>query len=188
MPTAHPRPWHRGSEYGPGLRRLLDREQRARFRYLLHAHHRTGRLSRASRDVGEALVRRLGADGRLDPAHTTLAEDAACSARTVRRAAVTMRNLGLLRWQTRLVRVGWRAEQTSNSYELVPMGVNPPENRPHSCGGHGGREIRRDRDSTVQTAPAAVSPADRDALERRARERQAAFDSAWLSRKQVRCS
>jgi hypothetical protein len=40
------------------------REQRARFRYLLHAWHHGGNLTRAARDVGEALVRRLGTDGR----------------------------------------------------------------------------------------------------------------------------
>ena len=107
----HPRPWHRGSVFGDGHRRPLDREQRARFRFLLNMHHRFGRLTRAARDVGEALVRRLGADGRCDPTHATLASDAACDARTVRRATAALRDLGMLRWQTRLVRAGWRAEQ-----------------------------------------------------------------------------
>jgi hypothetical protein len=47
-----------------------------------------------------------------------------------------MRDLGLLRWQTRLVRADWRAEQTSNAYELVPTAALP-------CGGQSGRETRR---------------------------------------------
>ena len=80
----HPpaRPWHRLSVFGPGRRRPLNREGRARFRYLLNTHHRARRLSRALRDVGEALLRRLGTDGQCDPAQATLAEDVACSDRT----------------------------------------------------------------------------------------------------------
>jgi hypothetical protein len=125
MPTPHPRPWHRGSVFGDGLRRPLDRNQRARFRFLVDAHHRTGRITRAHRDVGLALLKRHGVDGRCDPAHATLAADADCSERTVRRATTAMRDVGLLRWQTRLVRAGWRAEQTSNAYELVPALAAP---------------------------------------------------------------
>jgi|SRR5579863_5753816 len=142
MPNPHhPKPWHRGSVFGDGYRRPLDREQRARFRYLLNAHHRAGRLTRAARDVGEAMVRHLGTDGRCDPAHATLAAVAGCCDRTVRRAAVAMRDLGLLRWQTRLIRAGWRAEQTSNAYELVPT-IAAPIARV-SCGGQNVRETRQ---------------------------------------------
>jgi AraC-like DNA-binding protein len=138
MPNAHPRPWHKGSLFGEGRRVPLDRERRARFRYLLNAHHRGGGITRAARDVGEALLRRLGTDGQCDPSHDTLATDAACSARTVRRATARMHTLGLLRWQQRLVRTSWRAEQTSNAYELIPS-ANPPA----PCGGQRGRETRR---------------------------------------------
>ena len=119
----HPpaRPWHRHSVFGPGRRRPLDREGRARFRYLLNTHHRARRLSRAIRDVGEALLRRLGTDGQCDPAQATLAQDAACCGRTVRRAISRLRDLGLLDWQLRLIRAGWRVEQTSSQYRSVKM-------------------------------------------------------------------
>jgi hypothetical protein len=40
----HPRPWHRGSVFGDGPRRPLDREQRARIKYLLNAHSGWRRL------------------------------------------------------------------------------------------------------------------------------------------------
>jgi hypothetical protein len=36
-----------------------------------------------------------------------------------------MRDLGLLRLETCLVCVGWRAEQTSSAYELVPAAAPP---------------------------------------------------------------
>jgi len=36
------------------------------------------------------------------------------------RALARLRSLGLLRWQCRLVRTRWRAEQTSNAYVLTP--------------------------------------------------------------------
>jgi hypothetical protein len=140
MPSPHPRRWHRGSIYGTGARVALDREQRARFRYLLRAHARAGRLPAKHEWVGLALLKRLGADGQLDPAQDTLAADAGCSARTVRRATVCLRSLGLARWESRLVRAGWRALQTSNAYVLL----TPCLAQPVVCtGGQTGRETRK---------------------------------------------
>jgi hypothetical protein len=64
-PKVHPRPWHCGSVFGDGPRRPLDRERRARFRYLLNAHRRVRRLTPLTELIGNALVRRLGVDGQL---------------------------------------------------------------------------------------------------------------------------
>jgi len=84
---------------------------------------------------------RLGQYGRCDPAHDTLASDVGCSTRTVRRATVAMRGLGLLHWRLRLVRNGWRTEQTSNAYRLcLDASVPVP-----ACGGQNGREIHSKR-------------------------------------------
>jgi len=146
MTSHHPRPWHRGSLFGPGPRRALDREQRARFRFLLSAHRRARRLTPLHEHVGVALLKRLSVTGQCDPSHETLASDAGCSARTVRRATGSMRALGILRWQTRIVRSGWRTEQTSNAYTLVPADVPPVV----SSGGQTGRETRTNRLSSVQ--------------------------------------
>jgi hypothetical protein len=132
----HPRPWHRQSIFGLGPRIPRDREQRARFRFLVRCHLQARRLSHACAAVAEALLRRLGADGQCDPCHDTLAADAACSARTVRRACASMLALGLLSWQRRLVRDGWRAAQTSNAYCLLIGAAVPVPN----CGGQSGRE------------------------------------------------
>jgi hypothetical protein len=106
--------------------RLWTANGRARFRFLVHAHRRARRLTRAGLDVGEALVKRLGENGRLDPSYACLATDADCSVRTVQRACDAMRGLGLLRWMRRLVRNGPYVEQTSNAYELTPAGAAPP--------------------------------------------------------------
>ena len=141
MPSHHPKPWHRGSVFGTGPRRALDREQRARFAFLLRAHRRARRLTPLTEHIGVALLKRLSVTGQCDPSHDTLASDAGCSARTVRRATGSMRGLGLLRWQTRIVRSGWRTEQTSNAYTLVPADVPPVV----SCGGQIGRETRKRR-------------------------------------------
>lgn len=145
----HPRPWHRASVFGDGRRVPLDRERRARFRFLLHAHARAGRMPAKHEWVGLALLKRLGTDGQCDPAHDTLAADAGCSARSVRRATARMQALGLLRWDQRLVRAGWRAEQTSNAYELVPTAAAPAV----SCGGQSGRETDSKNISTVVRPP-----------------------------------
>lgn len=119
MPTAHPHPWRRDSLFGDGPRRRLDREQRARFRFLLNAHRRARRISPLGEQIGSAMVRRLGVDGQLDPAHETIAGDVGCCSRTVRRALEALKALGLVIWQRRLVRAGWRTEQ--NLHPLDPQ-------------------------------------------------------------------
>lgn len=126
------KPWHRAALFGPGPRRPLSRDERARFRYLLSTHRRARRLTPCGELVGQALLKRLGEDGRCDPAHATLAADAGVCDRTVRRVMARLRTLGLVSWQMRLIRAGWRAEQTSNAYELTPAGVP-------ACGGQTGR-------------------------------------------------
>jgi DNA-binding transcriptional MocR family regulator len=123
MSKAHPRPWHRGSVFGDGPRRPLDREQRARFRFLLNAHARANRLPAKQEKVGLALLRRLGANGQCDPSHDTLTTDTGVSSRTVRRALSTLKALGLLLWQCRIVRDGPSVSQTSNAYVLVPASI-----------------------------------------------------------------
>jgi hypothetical protein len=123
----HLRPWHRGSVFGDGPRRPLCREQRARVKFLLRAHRGVGRITAAGEDVGLALLKRLSADGRCDPSYATLGTDAGCSERTTRRATRRMAEIGLLRWQQRLVRAGNRAVQTSNAYLLLtPVGAVSP--------------------------------------------------------------
>jgi hypothetical protein len=121
----HPRPWHRGSVYGAGPRRPLDRERRARFRYLLHAHARAGRLTAKAEWVLTSLLDHLSRDGRCDPSHERLAADSSTSVSTVIRTLEAARRLGLVFWQRRIVRAGWRTEQTSNSYMLDPSGEAP---------------------------------------------------------------
>ncbi len=107
------------------------------------------------------MVRWLGiGDGRCNPAHATLAADTGCCDRTVRRATAAMRALGLLRWQTRLVRAGWRAEQTSNTYELLP--IIGRATRPICCGGQNGRATGKGLIPPVRLLP---SPAEQRAAQ-----------------------
>lgn len=179
MPNAHPRPYHAGSLFGPGPRRPLDREQRARFRYLLSAHRRVRRLTPHAELVGNALVRRLSADGQCDPGHDTLAADAGCCTRTVRRCLDALRALGLVIWQRRIVRDGWRVAQTSSAYILAPSAVaNPPEIRAPRCGGHFGRQIFKQDISPVQQA----TPAEVAAAQRALAQRRTAIEQRLLTR------
>ena len=104
--------WRRDSIFGPGQRQRLDRNGRARFRFLTRQHRRVNRLTANDVAVGEVLSA-LGDDGRLDLAHNTIAERALCHLATVRRALVRLRGLGLATWVRRLVRgssTGWRCE------------------------------------------------------------------------------
>ena len=123
MSTAK-RTWHHNSIFGAGPRQPLNRDERARYKFLLKAHFDAGRITRACRDIGLALLKHLGSTGRCDPSHATLAADAGCkTAKTAERATAALKALGLLSWVRRLVRTsatGWRAEQTSNQYCLLP--------------------------------------------------------------------
>lgn len=113
--------WRRDSIFGNGPRAPLDRNGRARFKFLLRAHRSANRLTADHLKVGEVLESALGDDGRLDLAHATIAERALCHVATVKRALARLRELGLVSWVRRLVRgpdTGWRAEQTSNAYRL----------------------------------------------------------------------
>jgi hypothetical protein len=116
----HPRPWYRDSVFGDGPRRPLDREQRARFKFLLSAYYHSGQITAKFEKVGTALLRHLSYDGRCDPAHKTLAAEAGCSTKTVERAMQRFKALGLVLWQHRIGRDGWRVYQRSNAYLLCP--------------------------------------------------------------------
>src|SRR3954453_557641 len=164
MPRSHPRPWRRGSVFGDGRRVPLDRERRARFRFLLSAHRRAHRLTPTAGLVGTALLKRLGADGQCDPSHATLAGDVGCSARTVGRATAAMRDLGLLRWDQRLIRSGWRAEQTSNAYELVPAAVPAMVLPLPRCDGQSGQETPKGKFINIDEDPAAKASAAQQLL------------------------
>ena len=166
MPTPHPRPYHAGSLFGDGPRRPLDREQRARFKFLLNAHYRSRHITPKGEKVGAALLKRLSVDGRCDPSHQTIADDAGCDERTVRRSLDAMKAIGLVMWQRRIVRAGWRTSQTSNAYVLAPSGVaNPPGIRGIRTGGQSDRLTRKKAFSSMQQLPMLVSDEDRMAAQ-----------------------
>jgi hypothetical protein len=119
------KPWHRGSIFGPGRRRLLDRNARARWRYVINRHARAGRITAKGAWVLQALEQHLSREGRCDPSHARLAAEAEVGERTVERTLMRARALGLVDWDRRIDRVagGWRAEQTSNAYVLLGEGA-----------------------------------------------------------------
>jgi hypothetical protein len=90
--------WRKHSIFGDGPRVRLDRDHRARFRFLARAHRAANRLTADQAEVAEVLVGALGDDGRLDLAHATIAERALCHVATVKRALVRLRELGLVDW------------------------------------------------------------------------------------------
>ena len=97
----------------------MCRESRAVWRYRLDLHRRAKRLTLHYVEVGRALARRLGSDGELTPSHATIARDAGVKLKTVQRALDALRACGMIQWVKRLVRDGWQAKQTSNSYALL---------------------------------------------------------------------
>lgn len=179
------RPSRRGSIFGPGIRSPLDREARVVWRARLELHRRAGRVTALHAEIARALLRRLGADGRLDPSLATIAADAGASVRTVQRALDALARCGLLSWCRRLVRAGWRAAQTSNAYALT-LG-DAPAPRPAACDGQAGRGTNRKEKQRTAPPPASRPPnvpdhvrdAARASLAQIAAERNAALQSRW---------
>jgi hypothetical protein len=94
-----------------------------------------------------------------------------------------MRDLGLLRWQTRLVRAGApgfadRVEQTSNAYELVPTLAALPALPRVVCGGQTVRETRR---IDISYCPE-FTAAERQAAQAALAQRRAAVEARLLNR------
>jgi hypothetical protein len=116
--STHPRPWRRGSVFGDGHRVPMDRERRAVWKARVEIHRRAGRITDGHSYVALALLKRLGTDGRCDPSHQTLADDSGESVDTVKRALKAPHGLGMVDWLRRLIRVGTRVRQISNSYLL----------------------------------------------------------------------
>lgn len=181
----HPRPWRRGSEYGDGPRRPLSADQRRAWLARAELERRAGRLTALHVEVGRALLKRLGEDGRCDPSHATLAADAGCSPRTVAEALHRFREAGLLDWTRRVVRRDWpeggqgarRAEQTSNAYELLlPMGPVSPAIRPPQL--RLSDPLRNPSQSTYLPRPI-PDPVAKKALEEIAAQRRAQFAAQW---------
>lgn len=119
-------PFHAHSLFTPGPRHALSIGERALWLARLHTARLARAITASHAEVARALLRRLGPDGRLDPAHATLAADTGLCARTVARALRRLAEVGLLTWQRRLVRQAWRAAQTSNAYTLQPAGAAIP--------------------------------------------------------------
>lgn len=201
LPCAHHlRPWHRGSQFGEGPRRRLSADDRRGWLARTELERRAGRLTALHVLVGRALLRRLGENGQCDPAHATLAADAGCGARTVRRALAALRAVGLLDWERRLVRRPWpaggpgasRAEQTSNAYALLlPERPIAPraECRPRvgrrrpDCDGQGGRETPS---QYIPSLLPVLDEATRKRLEAIQATRMAQRQQEWLAQRAER--
>jgi hypothetical protein len=184
MSASHPRPWHKSSVFGDGPRAPMCRERRAVWRARLMMFRRARKLTPLHEDIGLAMLKRLGTDGRLDPSQQTVADDVGCDPRSVRRALVAFRSCGLVFWVKRLVRDRWRVAQTSNAYALT-IG-DPPVIPASRSGGQTGRGTRRIESISVQQAAPEVSPEARQearaALARIATQRQAVLQARLLGK------
>jgi hypothetical protein len=118
-------------------------------------HERAGRITADHEKIGLALLRRLGTDGRLDPNHTTIADDVGKAVSTVPRALKRLAACGLLGWLRRIVRDASRVVQTSNAYMLT-LG-NPPTSPENSCETRTDRQTRKDRNCSMPRAVPEVS-------------------------------
>ena len=195
----HSRPWHRGSVFGDGPRRALDPDRRRAWLARVEAERHAGNLPAQQANVAKALLKYLGEDGRCDPAHATLAAASGAGERTVRRALDSLRELGLLRWERRLVRREWpaggrgasRAEQTSNAYELllptgplVPRARRPVQRRlPLRCDGQTGRETQL---NMIHRELPPLSEDERKRLEGIQAARQERLAAEWLAQRAER--
>lgn len=166
MSNAHKRPWHRDSVFGVGIRVPMCRERRAVWRARLVMFRRARKITPLHEDIGLAMLRRLGSDGRLDPSHQTLADDVGCDQRSVQRALAAFRTYGLVLWVRRLVRDGWRTAQSSNSYALA-VGTLPAVPVPACDRQTGGQTLKTEIPPMPPASPGAIAAAQRALAERR---------------------
>ena len=87
----HPRPWHKGSVFRDGPRRPLTSDQRRIWLARADAEHRAGNLTHCEFLVAQRLPEYLGADGRLDPSHRTIASGSLASGCAILVASRTAR-------------------------------------------------------------------------------------------------
>jgi hypothetical protein len=117
--------WRKIAQFAPGPRCPLNRDQRGIMRQRFRAARLGRHITALHEQIGLEGLRILGSDGRLDPAHATLASRVACCERTVSTAFRRFRNLGLMDWVQRLVRLGQQVRQTSNAYFFRLTGPIP---------------------------------------------------------------
>jgi hypothetical protein len=113
------RTWRKGSEFGEGLRVALNGERRNLWIKRIQICRQIGALNANYVDVGIALFKILGRDGKLIPSYETIADKARVSMRTVGRALRALKACGLVTWVNRITREGWQVQQTTNSYALT---------------------------------------------------------------------
>jgi hypothetical protein len=96
----------------------------------------------------------------------------------VEQALKDARALGLLDWDRRLVRNGWRAEQTSNAYVLmVPVEGGPPPATPAPF-----KSIKLESSFTVVATVAALPVLDPAAVAARIAAKIAEEKRVWRAR------
>jgi hypothetical protein len=87
----------------------------------INAERRAGNLTRAEADALRAFGRLL-AVGDDAPSEARIASEAGCSRRTVQRAKVRARTLGLLAWERRFLGAGLRRELPCRYRAGMPSG------------------------------------------------------------------
>ena len=79
------KPFHAGSQFGTGQRRPMDRNDRARWRYIVHRHVRAGDIGPRGAWALELLPTTCPRMAGVTPSHARLAADAGISESTVER-------------------------------------------------------------------------------------------------------
>lgn len=110
--------------------RPLDRERRAKWRWLVGHARRNRRLSFAAAAVGQVFHDMHGQDGRIFPTHAALAAKAGLSVRAVRYALRALEGLGLIEWTRRAIGRGRQRRQTSSAYRLLLAGLDALDSLP----------------------------------------------------------
>jgi hypothetical protein len=126
------RKWRRNSVYGDGLRVPLTPVEIALFRAKLLLARRPRRLTQTCVRVGEFMARTLGDDGRLEPSVEEIAKACQCARSTAHDCLRRLKAEKFLDWDNRIVRNGWRVDQTTNAYRLrvPPRGSDFPTGVP----------------------------------------------------------
>lgn len=149
----------------------------------INAERRACNITRAEADVLRAFGRLLAMDDDV-PSEARIASEAGCSRRTVQRAKVRARTLGLLAWERRFAGAGLRRELPCRYRAGMPAG--PVVRRERQSGGRRQKDIERGLRRSVQQQLAALPVVTVDLLAMRREARRAGLarsatraDHAW---------
>jgi hypothetical protein len=169
--------YRRNATFDEGPRRPLTRREKGEIKDKIEIEGLQGRLTALHVRILRWIVDRVGYDGRCDPSEETIAQNTGSSVATVKRAKERAKELGLMAWTMRIIRVGARVLQRTCAYIFGQP--EKPQDPPEMSVAQSERVPRIFDSHSFLLVPTAEQKAAEAALARR----RAAIETRWLGKR-----